>query len=190
MTRASFTDLAIVAAPVLVIFGLAGGFFLHAQNTLQSAIDRREVEGLRAVFPDASRFSTTRRNPPFAEVFASDPQTDQERVIGLAFYTDELAPYERGYDGPIRMLVGLDLTGRITRVQVLEHHEPYGYFSIDTPDFVQQFIGKPVGDRFRVGDDIDAIARATITVVSATRAIGSTARRIARTYLEEREAIR
>ena len=84
------------------------------------------------------------------------------------------------------MLVGVDLEGRIAGVEILEHREPYGYFSIDPPAFGRQFAGISIEDRFRVGDDIDAVSRATITIVSATRAIRNSARRMASAYLPER----
>ena len=76
-------------------------------------------------------------------------------------------------------LVGLDMRGVVAGVIVADHHEPYGYFSVDTPEFATQFKGKSVRDEFRVGKDVQAISRATLTVTSATRAIRNSSRRIA-----------
>ena len=90
-----------------------------------------------------------------------------------------MEPLERGYDGPIKILVGMDTKGILTGIIVVQHHEPYGDFSIDTPEFAAQFKGKSIRDPFRVGADIDAVSRATITVTSAARAIRISARRIA-----------
>ena len=67
----------------------------------------------------------------------------------------------------------------LTGVIVVDHHEPYGYFSVDTPAFSTQFKGKSIRDRFRVGDDVDAISRASLTVGSSVRAIRDSARRVA-----------
>ena len=80
---------------------------------------------------------------------------------------------------PIKILVGLDMRGVVAGVIVADHHEPYGYFSVDTPEFATQFKGKSVRDEFRVGKDVQAISRATLTVTSATRAIRNSSRRIA-----------
>ena len=66
---------------------------------------------------------------------------------------------------------------------MIAHREPYGYFSIEPPEFAAQFVGKSVLERFRVGDDVDAVTTATITVSSATRVIRKAARRVAREYL-------
>ena len=103
--------------------------------------------------------------------------------MGYAFWTTDLQPLERGYDGPIKMLAGLDTKGLLTGVIVVEHHEPYGDFSVDMPAFPAQFKSKDIRDAFRVGADIDAVSRATITVTSATRAVRNSARRVARAFL-------
>ena len=116
--------------------------------------------------------------PPLAKhykVFAPGPQD----VAGLAFWTTEIEPLERGYDGPIKILVGMDMQGMLTGIVVAQHHEPYGDFSIEPPQFAAQFKGKSVRDGFRVGADIDAVSRATISVTSAARAIRNSARRMA-----------
>ena len=61
--------------------------------------------------------------------------------------------------------------GVLTSIVVIDHNEPYGYFSIDPPEFAVQFVRKSIRDRFRVGDDIDAISTATLTVTSTSRAV-------------------
>ena len=113
----------------------------------------------------------------------ADAEDRVQTPIGLAFWTTELEPLERGYDGPIKILIGIDTKGVLAGIIVAEHHEPYGNFSIDPPQFSAQFKGKDVRDRFRLGADVDAVARASITMGSATRAIRNSARRIARQYL-------
>jgi hypothetical protein len=77
----------------------------------------------------------------------------------------------------------MDLKGVLSGVVVAEHREPYGYFSVDLPEFAAQFAGKNIRDPFKVGADVDAISRASITNLSATRAIRNSARRIARELL-------
>jgi Na+-translocating ferredoxin:NAD+ oxidoreductase RnfG subunit len=79
--------------------------------------------------------------------------------------------------------VGLDTNGLLTGVLVTENREPYGYFSVDTPKFANQFKGKDIRDPFKVGGDVDAISTATISVTSSSRAIRNGARRIARALL-------
>ncbi len=66
---------------------------------------------------------------------------------------------------------------------MVDHNEPYGNFSVDVPAFPAQFRGKNIRDPFKVGADIHAVSRATITVTSAARAIRNGARRVARQLL-------
>ena len=65
----------------------------------------------------------------------------------------------------------MDTKGILTGIVVASHNEPYGDFSVDRPEFAAQFKGKSIRDPFRVGADIDAVSRATITITSAARAI-------------------
>ena len=128
-------------------------------------------------------FSPKSGDPPHFKAFLSDPKSGQQTLAGLAFWTTELDPLERGYDGPIKILVGMDTKGVLTGVIVTEHHEPYGDFSIDRAEFAAQFKGKNIRDPFKVGSDIDAVSRATISVTSSSRAIRNSARRVARQLL-------
>jgi transcriptional regulator of nitric oxide reductase len=141
--------------------------------------DGRSLEAqLRALFPAATAFSPKMGEPPHYRAL------DQRQIItGYAFWTTELEPLERGYDGPIKILAGMDIKGVLTGIIVAEHNEPYGNFSIDLPQFAAQFRGKSIRDPFRVGGDVHAVSRATMTVSSAARAVRNSARRVARQLL-------
>jgi NosR/NirI family nitrous oxide reductase transcriptional regulator len=136
---------------------------------------------LRSLFPTATSFSDKIGEPPHYEAWQGSGGS--RAIVGHAFWTTDVLPLERGYDGPIAMLVGLALDARLTGVIVAGHREPYGYFSVDPPVFAAQFKGKDVRDQFLVGDDVDAVSRASITVTSAARVIRNSARRVARAYL-------
>ena len=159
---------------------VAAAALVHGQG--RGTGDGRLAAQLRQLFPNASNFSGKTGTPPHFEASSAAPFAPTT-VVGFAFWTTDLDPLERGYDGPIKTLVGLDLSGTITGIVVADHHEPYGYFSVDTPEFAAQFKGKSVRDSFRVGRDVDAISRATLTVTSATRAIRNSARRVATALL-------
>lgn len=138
---------------------------------------------LKYLFPEADSFSAKEGSPPHYKAFGPAADGAEPELLGLAFWTTELDPLERGYDGPIQMLVGMNTTGILTRIIVTDHREPYGYFSVELPEFAEQFEGKDIRNRFRYGEDIDAISRATITVTSASRAVRNSARRAARAHL-------
>ena len=161
--------LVLLLAAVVILEGQPLDPTLHAQ--------------LEQLFPAAAAFSPKEGTPPHFKAYANAAGSGQRTLAGYAFWTTELEPLERGYDGPIQILVGVDLNGILTGIVVVRHHEPYGYFSVDTPEFAAQFVRKNIRDRFRVGRDIDAVSTATMTVTSSTRAVRNAARRIARQFL-------
>lgn len=139
---------------------------------------------LRQLFPTAVAFSSLGGDPPHVTAYGTDPRTDPAAPpIGFAFWTTDLVPNERGYHGPIRMIVGMDLAGILTGVVVDSDTEPYGYFSVEPQKFAAQFRGKSIRDGFRVGVDIDAVSRASLSIGSAARAIRDSARLVARALL-------
>ena len=138
---------------------------------------------LRKLFPAAAAFSPLAGEPLHFKAYGEDPQKTNAAPIGYAFWTTDLVPREGGYHGPIHLLVGMDLAGIITGVVLDYHSEPYGYFSVEPPEFVAQFKGKSIRDSFKVGGDIDAVSRASLSINSATRAIRDSSRLMARQFL-------
>ena len=153
----------VVGATIVMTAGAQSGDVLQAR--------------LKQLFPAATSFSPKGGEPPHFKAYAG-PGT--QNVIGYAFYTTEVAPLERGYGGPIVILVGIDTKGTLPGIIITDHREPYGDFSIDRPNFAAHFRNKDVRDPFQLGKDIVAVSRATITMSSAVRAIRLSARRIAR----------
>src|SRR5262245_66575466 len=166
--------LALIATVVVVAVDVLAG--------LQPSFDAKLQWQLMQLFPEATSFSPKGGDPPHYKAYLGEKGT-AGTLAGFAFWTTELEPLERGYDGPIKMLVGMDLKGMLTGVVVVEHHEPYGSFSVEPPRFAAQFRGKNIRDPFKVGDDVYAVSRASITITSATRAVKNSARRIARQLL-------
>lgn len=139
---------------------------------------------LRSLFPKAAAFSTLSGTPLHFKAYSADPKTQPDApLLGYAFWTTDLVPQEFGYHGAIHILVGMDLTGILTGAIVDYDSEPYGYFSVQPPEFGAQFIKKSVRAPFRVGDDVHAVSRATISINSATRAIRDSSRIMAKTFL-------
>ena len=170
MTKVSVLAAACVLGAAVVVSGQAG-------------LDSRTQSQLKSLFPQASGFSAKSGDVPTFKVYSGDPKAANPTVIGYAFYTTDIQPLERAYDGPIKWLVGMDLQGVLTGVVLVEHKEPYGNFSIETGGFQATFRDKNIKDAFKVGDDIDAISRATVSVTSSARAIRNSARRVARALL-------
>jgi transcriptional regulator of nitric oxide reductase len=139
---------------------------------------------LKKLFPQAVAFSPLEGTPLHFKAYAVDPKTKPDaQPIGYAFWSTDLVPQERGYHGAIHFLIGLDLTGIITGVVLDYDSEPYGYFSVQPAAFVAQFKGKSVRDPFKLGQDVDMVSRASITMNSAVRAIRDSSRAMARQFL-------
>jgi transcriptional regulator of nitric oxide reductase len=169
----------------LRIATLAIGILLLAVGASAQAPSDPELVGqLKKLFPAAATFSPKTGTPAHYKAFGpAGAGAEQGELLGLAYWTTELEPLERGFDGPIKMLVGMNTQGELTGVIVADHREPYGYFSVDLPEWPRQFEGKSIRDAFKVGSDVDAITRATITVTSASRAIRNASRKMARAQL-------
>jgi transcriptional regulator of nitric oxide reductase len=163
----------------IVLLALLGTLSLAIAQTSAEATLQAQ---LRRVFPAATSFSTKQPGPP--PHFVAYTGSGASRVsVGYVFWTTELEPLERGYDGPIKVLVGMDAKGTLTGIAVTEHNEPYGYFSVEPAAFAEQFKNKDIRDAFKVGADVAAVSRATITITSTSRAIRNSARRVARALL-------
>lgn len=165
-------------APVFALLAISvlTAPFGFAQDR-QAPTDARLQANLKRLFPAATSFTPKGGDPPHFKAM------NGASLLGLAFWTTELQPLERAYDGPIKILVGMDTKGILTGIVVVEHHEPYGNFSVDTAGFAAQFRGKNIRDAFKYGVDVDAVSRATISVTSASRAIRNSARMAARQLL-------
>ncbi len=153
----------------------------------------------KTLFPNAGGFSSFGGTPLHWKVYAGDPKANpaapspsapapagelrRDKPIGYIFWTTDLVPQERAYHGPIHMLVGMDTHGILQGVVVDYNSEPYGYFSIDPPEFVARLKGKSVRDRFVVGQDIQAVSRASITMNGAARALRDASRAVAKAFL-------
>jgi len=143
-------------------------------------------ELLQEVVPAATRFGPKGGDTQVYEAFGADPSTGAEAQVGFAFVTSDLPPEVRGYNAPITVLVGMDLEGVLTGIEILAYRESLmgsrGDF-LNRGSYLRQFAGKHVIEPFRVRTDIDGISGATITVDAMSRGIRNAARRVAAAYL-------
>ena len=167
----------------MVLLVCVGGAAVAAQAQRIFTNPKPEAH-LKHLFPSAGGFSPLAGNPLHYNVYSRDPQAHPDASqIGIAFWTTDLVPNEHGYHGPIHILVGMDMSATLTGVVVDYDSEPYGYFSVEPEKFAQQFRGKSIRDPFRVGSDVDAVSRASLSVGSAMRAIRDSSRLVAKVLL-------
>jgi len=75
-----------------------------------------------------------------------------------------------GKSMPITFLVLFNLSGKIISTDIVKYREPYGG-GVKLKIWNDQFKGKNLNSKFKVGDDIDSISGATISVRSVTKGI-------------------
>jgi Na+-translocating ferredoxin:NAD+ oxidoreductase RnfG subunit len=182
----------------VLALGLSFGFapFALSAQTNPEDIPAKPTEAdtevydhlLQEVFPDATRFDPRSGTPPVWRAYTTN-STGQEVLAGFVFLTSDLPPEEKGYSAPIRVLVGMDMGGKITGTRVTYYVES---LRSSRGDFLrgfyqEQFTGKRMTDRFLVRRDIETVSGATITAAAAARGIRNASRRVAAAYLIQRQ---
>lgn len=71
---------------------------------------------------------------------------------------------------PITFMVLLDLNGKIKQTKIIKYREDYGG-AVSNKSWLDQFINKDKQSGFKVGQDIDTISGATISVYSVSHGI-------------------
>lgn len=173
-----------VLGPLVLLALTPAAVVVDTYAATQYAATRVEMneDAYREVLPGAETFESESGLYKHIRGYTASAGGDRE-LVGFVFTVKDLGARSRGYNGVIPILVGMDMRGRVTGIKIFKHFEPYGYRSINLPEYKKQFEGKSVLDPFEVGDDIDAYSGATITTVAATRAIRHASRRMAREFL-------
>jgi hypothetical protein len=138
---------------------------------------------IQEFFPQADSVGELQGDPPAAPVYGGS------RLLGYVYYTDDVAPIPAYSGKPIRALVGFDMNGRITGVQIVHHEEPIllaGVTEQQLRDFIDQYVGKSISDKIKIGGRdrngykaIDTISGATITVMVFNAMLNKSMRKVA-----------
>ena len=118
------------------------------------------------------------------------PGASEFKSVGDGIYTgrdsdDNVVGYAtvgqaRGYGGPIRLVVGLDASGKLAGASIIDHKETPAFFDkIKTGAYLKTLVGKNCTDHFTPGDDIDAVSSATVSLDALARSVRRAARRLA-----------
>ncbi|HAT16482.1 MAG TPA: hypothetical protein DCS76_01725, partial [Gemmatimonadetes bacterium] len=149
-----------------------------------------DAEMIQSVMPLADSFSTKAGLPPVYTAYGTGAD-GSPGVIGYVYLTANVPPIQYGYSGPIDVLVGMDLTGHLTGVTIVNYRES---LSSSRGDFLrrgrltEQLVGKHIGERFQVRRDLDGISGASISATAMFRGIRNSARRVALSYLQPGES--
>jgi hypothetical protein len=163
---------------LILLFLACPGFIAHAET---GTVDLEIVNGF---FPEATRVGGLEGEPPSAAVYADS------KVIGYLYFTDDVIKIPAYSGKPIRTLVGFDVAGKIVGLRIVKHEEPIlviGISDTDLQAFIDQYRGKSVNDKIKIGgrdregyQTIDTISGATITVMVLNASINQSMRKVAR----------
>ena len=91
--------------------------------------------------------------------------TKKGDLVGIAIIDNVI-----GKSMPITFLVIFDMEGKILKSEIIKYREPYGG-GVAAESWNEQFIGKDENSGYKVGEDIQAISGATISVHSVSKGI-------------------
>ncbi len=156
---------------------------IHAQSKNK---DHTSLRLLKEVIPGADSFSDKEGEVPVYKAYRTDPVTGEQTLIGYAFVTADTLPEPDGFSAPIDTLIGMNLEGVIVGLRVVYYKESLRYTwgdFLEFPGVQEQYFGKRAEDAFRVGKDIDGIARATISSKAMAAGIRRSIRAVTLAYL-------
>jgi len=140
---------------IVLVGGLLLALAAHAAGFGAYKADIKPAD----VFPGADSFGPVEGSPPAAAALKNG------QVAGYVFETSDI-----GYSGkPIKILVGLDVEGKIRGAKVTEHHEPVLLIGIPQErlfEFVGRYVGRNILEIAKGQDGaVDIISGATVTAV-------------------------
>ena len=149
-----------------------------------------DAEMIQSVMPEADNFSVKAGLPPVYTAYGPRPDGSPRSVIGYVYLTSNVPPAEYGYSGRIDVLVGMDLSGTITGMHIVDYRESHissrGDF-LRGADLEEQVLGKHISEAFQIGRDLHGVSGASISSRAMYRGIRNSARRVALAYLQPDE---
>lgn len=149
-----------------------------AQVSVKDYLAKVEPQDL---FANATRFGDPQGDPPIVPIFAG------ERLEGYVYLNSDFAN-ATGYSGkPIRLLIGIDKTGVIRGIKLVDHKEPIVLIGIPEKrivDAMNKLIGvdmKQVSAGAKKAPQVDIVSGATVTVLVMADSVVRSATRLIRT---------
>jgi Na+-translocating ferredoxin:NAD+ oxidoreductase RnfG subunit len=157
-----------VASYRIALFSMLIAVLFTSAWAEETALPR---EKLASIFPSAANFVEKQANLTPKQITSVEAEIDtkltpedlkptfyiafneNEKAIGLALLVDVKGP-----NGVISGGVGLDMRGKVVKVDVYKHNEAAG---VADAKFLTQFNGKGIEDKLKVGEDIEPLAGAS-----------------------------
>lgn len=157
-------SLFIIAAVAALVLALVNA--LTADTIAERAAAERQA-AMVSVVPGADVFSQL-----YSEDTTIAGMTGAYAGTQFKGYCVEVSP--NGFGGAISLMVGVDAGGSVTGVAILDHSETAGLGArADSPDFLDQYIGKSGTIGLTGSNAIDALTGATITSRAVTEGVNT-----------------
>ena len=160
-------------------------WLLGMADIIQPACATDVEDVLQQYFPQATHVGEFAGEPLAAPVYRD------EELLGYLMRTSDIAPIPAYSGEPITLLVGLDVEGRITGLEITEHSEPIlvvGISEQDLAHYVEQYRGVTVEQKVKLGGaerdgyvTIDGITGATITAMVMNATVMKSVQQVAAT---------
>lgn len=146
-------------------------------------------QDIAELFPTATRIGEIDNSLTVVPVY------QLQELLGYSFQSIDFANFIGFAGKPINLLIGLDTEGNFVGFKVLQHNEPiflHGLGEQSMFDFIDQFIGHNVRERYIIGGDknsgsdatyFDGVTKATVSVLVINDTIVTSALAVARAKL-------
>jgi NosR/NirI family transcriptional regulator, nitrous oxide reductase regulator len=164
---------------LFIILFLTGTLYSVQRRTAVSQLPAAGTDLARKFFPEALSFKE--RQQPFPYITAMDGQ----KALGYALLTENLKLNIQGYGGPVPLAIAFAPDGKVLDLTALPNNESPSYTgALDI--FLRQFINRSRHDPLVLGQDIDAISRATVTSDAVTSTVKAALHRFTTEVLGDR----
>ncbi len=153
----------------------ATAIFLVTLGFSWTHTDADIIPFMNKALPEAQSFEKIASSPVIYEGKIKDPN-GREAKIGYVVIEQAVA-----YGGPIKMVTGIDLQGKIAETVIAAHKDTPSFISkVMDRKYLEQFIGKDITDPLSIDKDIDCISGATFSSRGIAKAISLGSHAVAR----------
>lgn len=175
MKNLNFKEVLVPTVALLLICLIATALLAVTNSVTQEKIALNAVETEKAsrmlVLPEGKEYGEAVTLENGLTYCVGTDENGEE--IGYVFTSGA-----KGYGGTVSVMVGLDMQGTITGIEILSHSETPGLgANAVKPDFKARFVGKTgtliVDKNSNDGQNVQAITAATITSKAVTSAVNA-----------------
>jgi len=171
-----------MALTLLIIGAISGALLTSFNSFTQPLIEAREksefMQALEEFFPEVESYEEKGEE---GEKYFTAFDEDEEKLGIIARSEAE------GYgEEPIRYEIAIDTEGEIIGTRVISHAETPGVGdAIESEDFKEQLAGLTLEDPISVGNDIEAVTGATVSVTSLVSSVRSSVDYVGEEFLDK-----